>query len=181
MIKQILRSLRSLSRSFLVRSALVDAAAPAQTDGWLFEDVKRQFTMNSLPEYPAGDVLSEGECHHLDMLEASLSSLTERMASLRHVTRFAQACAEDLMHAFEQECETYTEASFATGMANRVADPVVTEILFGAKAGQPELDGDLFEVAPIKKETGISMPAYQIDKIVRGDQVSVTLNRRSGG
>lgn len=181
MIKQILRSFRSFSQSFLVRSALIEAAAPTHTDAWLFEDVNRQCKLNALPEYPSENRLSEGESHHLDMLEASLSSLTERMASLRHVTRVAQACAEDLMDAFAQERAIYVETNLTTGAVNRVADPVVTEILFDTKSGQSELDGDLFEMAPLKKKTGTSMPAYQIDKIVRGDQVRATLNRRSGG
>lgn len=185
MITRILRSFRSLAESLFVQTALDQAAArkaaSVQNDAWLFEDEGAQLKLQSLPEYPGEAALTDGERHRLDMLDASLNALSERMERLRAFTRSAQEYADELRQSIAADRAVLVEASAVRqNEIRRVVDPVISEVLFGSETAQPELDGELFEIdAPARFDK--MLPAYQISQIAYGSRTDVARTNRSGG
>lgn len=178
MIKTLSRSLRSWVQSVFVRKALdeaiVDTASYRQQDAWLFENKGHQSLMQALPAYPGADKISDGEAHRLDRIENALSQLSERIERLRQVARSAELS----MSGMPANDDLQLSISPANENAlNRVADPVVSNMLFETADLRPELDDDLFELeAPAR-----ALPAYQINQIIYRQQSSAANSSHSGG
>lgn len=178
MIKTLSRSIRSWLQSVFVRAALddaiVDTASNRHADAWLFEDVGHSSLMQTLPAYPGANKLSEGEAHRLDRLEGALVQLGQRIDRLRQFARSAELYAQSISTAPAND-DLMLAANENT--LNRVADPVVSNMLFEIADLRPELDDDLFELeAPARP-----LPAYQINQIIYRQQSTAPDASYSGG
>lgn len=165
MIKQFFRSARSLAQAIFIGNAVSRAASrivAEASDSWLFEDDSHVSPLRELPEYPANHTMCDGEAHRLEILDDCLKSLSEKIARLRTIADMPQTRSNDFIEARD----LYGAESLSLSSFRRIADPLVTDILFDAPAGRVELDDVLFELDIVQADTGI-VPAWQVGQVSR--------------
>lgn len=165
MIKQFFRSARSMAQAIFLGNAVSRAASRIvadASDSWLFEEDRHVSTLQELPQYPERRAVCDGETHRLEMLDDCLKSLSEKIARLRAIADMSHARSDDFVEARF----LYGAAPLALNAMRRVADPVVTDILFDAPAGRVELDDVLFDLEIAYADTGI-LPAWQVGHLSR--------------
>ncbi len=159
MLKHALRTFHLLAdvvrHRFGMGLAHVDQDLSPARDAWLFEDIGIRYQLNTLPDFPALKVQTEGEAHRLELLEETVRAVRARLADLRR----------------------YTGAAETVQLASRSADPIVTDMLFETIWPVQEIDSDLFDLNMPARQT-CSLPAWTIGHI---QSVGTGRNHHSGG
>ena len=141
MFIRLLRSIHKFAHLGFLRLALENrvSANPSldEADQLLFDDLRHTRTLKELPVYTQQGVLSEGECHRIEMLSRMVEELSETLAALVH---------RDLTPQSES----------VASMPCRISDSVVSEFLFDVQGEADQFDADLFDAFPTHAEAPVS-------------------------
>lgn len=182
MIKHVLTSLRALVQTIVlgvqaVQNSGVDASPlrvlPLESQG-------ATLRLSGLPEYPTPGAVSAGECHRLEILSATLSTLLEDMERFRGLVRSAETVALGMAASVPEHRQRVSVSSVHHPMSKRLADLVVSDVLFDPSVLQQEVDGDLFE--SVGEECArMALPVFQMRHKQDRLDAELFVSYRSGG